>query len=334
LWKEFARAGLLSLALPGWLDGDDLGIGEIAAVLTEVGRTGAGIPAFATLALGVLPVVRWADRALAEKVLAGVGTGGTILTAALREPSDPMPAAPATVITGNEVTGTKVGVQYAAEASWILVPVSVQDGGTTVVVIDPADPTVSVTRTHTAGGDPEHTVRMESTPVLGMLSDGPDGGNTVGGIYELGIAGACAIADGAVAGAFALTREHIVTRHQFGRPLATFQAAAQHIADVYIDARTLHLAVTSAVWRLAEGLTQLSGEAQLPGEYMDGSDLDVAAYWLASRAPEALLTCHHLHGGMGMDVTYPLPRLSGLVKDLVRFVGGADYRLDQLAGRS
>jgi hypothetical protein len=37
---------------------------------------------------------------------------------------------------------------------------------------------------------------------------------------------------------------------------------------------------------------------------------------------------------MGMDVTYPLPRLSGLVKDLVRFVGGADYRLDQLAGRS
>ena len=33
-----------------------------------------------------------------------------------------------------------------------------------------------------------------------------------------------------------------------------------------------------------------------------------------------------------MDVSYPLPRYSALVKDLVRFIGGADYRLDR-AGR-
>jgi 3-oxo-4-pregnene-20-carboxyl-CoA dehydrogenase alpha subunit len=90
---------------------------------------------------------------------------------------------------------------------------------------------------------------------------------------------------------------------------------------VYIVARTLHLAATSASWRLAEGLDA-------------GADLDVAAYWLAARAPAALRTCHHLHGGLGMDVTYPLPRLSALVKDLVRFVGGAEYRLDRLAARS
>ena len=32
-----------------------------------------------------------------------------------------------------------------------------------------------------------------------------------------------------------------------------------------------------------------------------------------------------------MDVSYPLHRYSALVKDLARFVGGADYRLDRLA---
>ena len=42
-------------------------------------------------------------------------------------------------------------------------------------------------------------------------------------------------------------------------------------------------------------------------------------------------TCHHLHGGTGMDVSYPLYRYSALVKDLVRLVGGADYRLGLLA---
>jgi len=42
-------------------------------------------------------------------------------------------------------------------------------------------------------------------------------------------------------------------------------------------------------------------------------------------------TCHHLHGGLGMDISYPLPRYSALVTDLVTFVGGSDVRLDLLA---
>ena len=41
-------------------------------------------------------------------------------------------------------------------------------------------------------------------------------------------------------------------------------------------------------------------------------------------------TCHHLHGGLGVDVTYPLHRYSALVKDLVRAVGGVEHRLDAL----
>ena len=98
------------------------------------------------------------------------------------------------------------------------------------------------------------------------------------------------------------------------------QLTDQQIADVAIVSRTLHLAALSACWRLETGR-----EA--------GGDLDVAAYWLADQAPGALRTCHHLHGGTGMDVTYPLHRYSALVKDLVRLVGGADYRLDRLGAR-
>ena len=40
--------------------------------------------------LGVLPVVRWAGRDLQQAVLAGVAAGETLLTAAVREPSDPI----------------------------------------------------------------------------------------------------------------------------------------------------------------------------------------------------------------------------------------------------
>jgi len=327
LWKELAQAGLLSLALPEELGGDGLGAAEAGALLAETGRAGSAVPVLATVMTGVLPVTRWAGRDLAGRLLAGVGTGGTVLTAALREPSQPRPAVPATVATldviGGSVTGVKLGVPYAAEADWVLVPASLAGGGTAVVVVSPAADGVSTVRTPSSGGDPEYTLRLARAPVTGVLggtAGGAAAGDAVTGLYELAVAGACCVADGALAAALALTTEHLRTRQQFGRPLATFQAAAQHIADVYIAARTLHLASLSACWRLAAGLDA-------------GPDLDVAAFWLAEYGPAAMRTCHHLHGGTGMDVSYPLARLSALVKDLARYAGGASYTLDRLGDR-
>ena len=118
----------------------------------------------------------------------------------------------------------------------------------------------------------------------------------------------------------ALTAEHLRTREQFGRPLATFQAVAQQVADVYVIARTVHLAAVSTAWRLGSGLDA-------------DEDLAVAAYWLAAEVPKALQVCHHLHGGLGVDITYPLHRYYSQAKDLARSVGGAAHRLDRLGAR-
>src|SRR5438045_5491619 len=105
------------------------------------------------------------------------------------------------------------------------------------------------------------------------------GADCVRDLYQLAVAGACALADGAVAGALALTRDHVASREQFGRPLAAFQAVSQQIADVYIASRTMHLATLSACWRLSEGLDA-------------GADLELAAYWCAEQAPRSVRHCH------------------------------------------
>ena len=78
---------------------------------------------------------------------------------------------------------------------------------------------------------------------------------------------------------------------------------AAQLAEVYIASRTLTLAATSVVWRLAEGRDA------------DG-DLDILGYWLASQAPPVMQICHHLHGGMGMDIDYPMDRYYSSIKDL------------------
>ena len=56
----------------------------------------------------------------------------------------------------------------------------------------------------------------------------------------------------------------------------------------------------------------------------------MAAYWLAEEVPAALRTCHHLHGGLGLDISYPLHRYSSWARDLARSVGGAEHRLDRV----
>ena len=318
-WKELARSGLLALSLPADLGGDGLGVMDTAVLLTEIGRRAVPVPALATLMTGVLPVVRWGNGDLQRALLPPAAAGELILTAGIREPSDPLPRVPATTVSGGTVTGTKVGVPYCAEAGHVLLPVSfaAPEGPgdrTGVVIIDPAADGAHVTRTRSAAGCPEYTLRLDRAPVEHVLG----AADCLADLSGLAVAGACCLADGALAAALELTRNHVAERRQFGRPLAAFQAVAQQIADVYIASRTLHLATLSACWLLDTGRDA-------------GVDLGVAGYWCAHEAPRSVRTCHHLHGGTGMDTSYPLHHFSALISDLVRYLGGADYQLERQA---
>ena len=270
----------IQLAKAGLLS---LGVLDTATLLTEIGRRTPelAMKALATLMTGALPVDRWGSDQLKEELLPAVSSGEMVLTAAIRE------------------------APWANEASRILVPAD--DG---VALVDPTD--IAMAPIPTSSGYPAFILRIDDVQPKAMLG-GPECARD---LEHLAVAGACALIDGAVAGALALTSDHVATRRQFGRPLAEFQAVSQQIADVYIASRTMHLATLSACWRLDE-------------ERDPGADLSVAGYWCAEQASQAVRHCHHLHGGLGMDVTYPLHRFSALVTDLTRYLGGAEYRLER-----
>ncbi|MGD0700596.1 MAG: acyl-CoA dehydrogenase family protein [Trebonia sp.] len=329
-WQELAQSGLLALSLPAELGGEGIGVMDMAVLLAEIGRRAVPVPALATLMTGVLPIARWGDGDLRRTLLPPAAAGETILTAGIREPSDPLPRVPAVTVTGGTVSGTKVGVPYCEQAAHVLLPVTFaappQGAGPPgwgvsaphpsrgVVIIDPTAAGAHVTRTPSAAGTPEYTLRLDRVRVEHVLG----GADCLQDLSQLAVAGACCLADGALSAALALTRNHVASRRQFGRPLATFQAVAQQIADVYIASRTLHLATLSACW-----LLDMGRDAAV--------DLGVAGYWCAHEAPRSVRTCHHLHGGTGMDTTYPLHHFSALISDLVRSLGGADYQLERQA---
>ncbi|AKS36255.1 acyl-CoA dehydrogenase family protein [Mycolicibacterium goodii] len=305
-WDALVSGGVTALAVPERLGGDGLGLPEVATALTEIGRRGTVSPALATLGLGLVPLLELASETQQDRYLAEVAKGA-VLSAALNEPGRQLPQQPATTLAGGVLNGTKVGVAYAESAQWLVVTAD-----TAVVVVSPAAAGVTLTKTPTANGSDEYVVTFTDVAVS---DDDVLAGATAARVNQLALATIGAFAAGLVAGALRLTADYVATREQFGRPLSTFQTVAAQLSEVYIASRTIDLVSTSVVWRLADGL-----DAE--------EDFAILGYWLTSQAPPAMRLCHHLHGGMGMDITYPMDRYFSSTKDLTRLLGGPAHRLD------
>jgi alkylation response protein AidB-like acyl-CoA dehydrogenase len=303
-WDALVAGGVTALAVPERLGGDGLGLAEIATALTEIGRHGTISPALATLGLGTAVLLDLASDSQQDRYLAGVAKA-SVLTAALNEQGAPLPDRPATTFANGKLNGTKVFVPYAEQAEWIVVTTD-----SAVVVISPRADGVQLTKTPSSNKGDECTVTFTDAEVDGVLE-----GAGAHRVNQLALAAIGAFASGLVAGALRLTADYVANRHQFGKPLSTFQTVAAQLAEVYIASRTMTLAATSVVWRLSEGRDA-------------DDDLDVLGYWLASQGPPVMQICHHLHGGMGMDIDYPMDRYYSSIKDLSRLVGGPSHRLD------
>lgn len=306
LWKALSQAGLLGACLPTEVGGAGLGAVELAVILREVGAHAAPVPAFATLALGALPLALHGTPAQRD-LLTGVVDGERILTGAPREPAGRTTTARRDG-DGYLLNGVKTYVPYATEASHIIVP-----AGTDVFCVEAGQ--VQITPHPAATGEPMSRIELVDVRV-------GDDQRLADGAWETfdgyAVAGAVATVSGALDTALRLTTEHVKTREQFGRALAEFQAVTMQIGDVYIAKRALDVVMWAAVWRLAN-------------DYADSHDvLAVAAFNACDPALKAFYTCQHLHGGLGLDVTYPLHRYFAWGKHYAHLLGGAEAQLDAM----
>jgi hypothetical protein len=304
-WDALVSGGVTALGVPERLGGDGVGFAEMATALTEIGRHGTISPALVTLGTTAV-LLDLASEAQQDRYLGGVAKG-SVLTLALNEPGAQLPDRPAVALAAGKLNGTKVGVGYAAQADWIVVTT---DNG--VVVVPGKADGLTVTKTPTSNGSDEYVLAFADVAVAD--ADVLEGA-TPHRVNQLVLAAVGAFSAGLVAGALRLTADYVATREQFGRPLSTFQTVAAQLSEVYIASRTISLLSTSVAWQLTEGRDA-------------ADDLAILGYWLASQAPPAMRLCHHLHGGMGMDITYPMDRYYSSIKDLTRLLGGPSHRLD------
>ncbi|MGW0658472.1 acyl-CoA dehydrogenase family protein [Streptodolium elevatio] len=113
---------------------------------------------------------------------------------------------------------------------------------------------------------------------------------------RLALLRAAAVA-GAVAGAYALTRDYVMGREQFGKPLARIPAVASSLAAM----RVAGVQLDAALERAVEQLSPANGTSKA---YL--AAVAAAAVVAAETATTVARAAHQLHGAMGVTHEYPL----------------------------
>lgn len=322
LWTALADANLLGLAVAESDGGSGYGFAEVAMLLEQAGLAAAPVPLWAALVLGGLPVATYGSEALRRELLPPLCDGSGIITAALIEVGTP-PAQPLTTARkdgdGWVLHGSKTCVPAGMFADHVLVPAATGEGDVSIFVVDPAASGVERTRLETTTGVPEARIDLDAVAVGDdrVLGGAGTGREILEWLLPRATAGLCSLMAGTCKAAVDLTATYAVGRQQFGRLIATFQAVGQRAADAYIDAEAVQLTARQAVWRLS-----------------DGRDADeqvaIAKFWAAEGGQRVVHAAQHIHGGVGVDRSYPLHRYFLAAKQLELTLGGATASLVNL----
>lgn len=307
LWSALSAAGLTGLTVPEEHGGAGLGLAALAVLLEEQGRAVAPVPLWPS-AVAALALPGHGD------LLAGLADGSVRVTLALEEYAAPDPAAPTTVATPTDdggwgLSGTKAVVPSWQGADHVLVSATAPSGPGLFLVPTSApgvgwEPT-PVTSHDVAG---ELTLRDAAAERVGALGPTLRHARIALAALQLGVA----------QGALALAASYLAEREQFGRPLGSFQAVQHQLADCWIDIDAMRVTLWQAL---------SDHESADPGA--ERSAL-VASWWRAVAGLDVVHRAQHVHGGIGVDVDYPVHRYFLWGKQLSGTLGGAAATLADL----
>ncbi len=318
LWTELARAGLLGLALPEEYGGAGLGLDAVCVLLEEQGRTVAPVPLWSA-AVAATAVARHGSPGQRARLLPGCADGSSRIALALEEFAPAEPAAPGTTAVADgtrwRLTGLKAAVPSPGGAEHVLVSATTPDGpGLFLVEANAGSWQAAETTTRDLAGH---------LTLSGAAGDrvGPAGADVLGWTLRRATVALAAVQVGVAEGALRLAASYLSERHQFGRPLGAFQAVQHQLADCWIDIDAMRVTLWQAVGVLTDVLA-------------DGTDAEravqVAKWWAGQAGLDVVHRVQHVHGGIGVDVDYPVHRYFLWGKQVAGTLGGAGAALDDL----
>jgi alkylation response protein AidB-like acyl-CoA dehydrogenase len=287
LWDQMTEQGWTSIMVPEASGGVGLGVVEAMLLATEAGFYVAPVPLVGQMhALCVLDETVWAEPLISGELIA------TVCAGMLTRHDD------------GSVSGTPEPVIFGATADLLVAPT---EGGLVVVdlrhmersdepAMDQTRELAWITLDRTQCVDISTSITTQRFGDLGAL---------------FSAAGMLGAAEAAMTAAVAYATE----RHQFDRPIGSFQAVKHRCADMLVDVEAMRSAVHYAAWALQVD----DPEASIA--------TSTAKTWCADAGIRVIESSLQVHGGIGFTWESPIHRyLKRAQLDQVSFGDATEHR--------
>jgi alkylation response protein AidB-like acyl-CoA dehydrogenase len=326
VWEQAgAQLGLLGLAIPEEYGGGGFTFAEQAIVLEELGAALYGGPYLASAVLAATALLASPDEGARHDLLPAIASGETIATLAFTEDDgswDPGTIRLSAAKAGDNwrLDGHKSFVLDGGSAGLILV-LAVADGRLSLFAVEAGAPGLGRTVLPTLD-QTRKLARLEFDGVPGRLIGSPgDAAAVMDRVLDVAAIALAAEQLGGAQRALDMAVEYSKVRHQFGRPIGSFQTLKHRMADLLLEVESLRSAVIYAAAAVADGSAEVPVLASLVKAYASDTYFHAAAENI------------QIHGGIGFTWEHDAHLYFKRAKSSELFLGDASYHRERLATR-
>jgi alkylation response protein AidB-like acyl-CoA dehydrogenase len=294
LWKEIASMGWQAMAIPEAEGGAGFGFLEQAVLLEEMGRALFPSPYLSTVVLGADLLLRTGTDQQKQQILPAIAAGELRLAVAFTEPNgrwdqSGVEAAASPQGEGWILNGSKSYVLDGHTADRLIVAARAPEG-VSLFLVDGAAAGVTRRRLETMDLTRKlAAVELDRVEVGRSDLVGPLGGGwePLEAVVTRALVALSLEQVGGAQKCLEMSVEYAKVRHQFGRPIGSFQAIKHKCADMLVQVESARSAAYYADWAVSE----------------ENQEVDLVAPLAKSYCSEAYFFCAaeniQIHGGIG-----------------------------------
>lgn len=331
LYQELAELGFLGLVIPEEYGGIDGSLIDLAIVVEEAGYATLPAPFFSTIAYGVLPILKYGTEEQKQNFLPKIASGEIKFSGAFSEPKVNYHYEHVSAVAKQEgnnysLSGTKVYVPYAQAADYIVTLARTDEAqagtseGLTLFIVENNQENMEVNELNSISPEALYEVKFNDKvlPASNVLGAAGDGYKLTEDLLERATAFQTVEMAGVLRRALDITTNYVKDRQQFNVAIGTFQAVQHRLADMLTVVEGGYLAAYQAITRLDNGNRA-------------AKEVSVAKTWLSQEGQSVLVSAHQLHGGIGVEMDYPLQFCFRQFKKMQLLLGNAPYHVQKLA---
>jgi alkylation response protein AidB-like acyl-CoA dehydrogenase len=294
-WPLLVSAGWIGLEAPDDFGGAGATFGEVAVILEEMGRAATRSGYLGSAVLGVGTLISLQPNTFRDEMLKNVASGAVRIAVALSGGDDDTAAmaVPFSVeesSRGVRVHGRSAFVPDAGDADRLLLLAS--DSTCAAVIVDVASDATGLTVVAQPVLDETRRLATVTADGVGVEAaavwrfDGDPATHVRRLLDRAAVAVACDSL-GLSEAMLSATVSYAGVRHQFGRPIGSFQAVKHACADMLVKISVSHQLVTAATEAVADGRPDATTAASMAKSYACGAAVEIVGKAM------------QLHGGIG-----------------------------------